>query len=375
MTWFLSWHLFTISIENRKGYKITWLTAQAVLVLKMIMVFMDLKESSSEKAPNFLEFTAYSTFYPTCLAGPQMTFSHYRKFLDLTNIFSNKNDSNYEILYHFHALSRKKSIQKLSTAILLMTFFAKHGSMHDDRIWNHENSVFFTEFSFLRKFMFITVYGNGKFYKYMTFWCLAESCLLLSGTSCSKDLTFTSCQNAEIYNMTKSILMSDYVKYFNINTNLWSRTYVFKPLKFLNNKLLSKFLTLLFLAAWHGMLPGYFTCFFYEFLVLIVEREMIEADLLQETLFLEGNQSSSQKFHHFLKGIFQKFWHFALISGYSHIDFGLLLFKNYYRVWKNCYFYGHVYLVVFYLIARYRNSKRKRIAESADVPRKVQKID
>lgn len=49
--------------------------------------------------------------------------------------------------------------------------------------------------------------------------------------------------------------------------------YIFKRLRFLGNKNLSHFLTLMFLALWHGLFVGYFACFTGEFVIMMIEKQ------------------------------------------------------------------------------------------------------
>ena len=50
--------------------------------------------------------------------------------------------------------------------------------------------------------------------------------------------------------------------------------YFFKRLRFLGNKTVSHFSTLMFLALWHGYYPGYFGSFMLEFFVMRAEKEV-----------------------------------------------------------------------------------------------------
>merc|ERR1719239_1779226 len=49
--------------------------------------------------------------------------------------------------------------------------------------------------------------------------------------------------------------------------------YVFKRLKFLNNRMVSQTATLAFLAVWHGWHAGYYVTFFNEFIVISFEKD------------------------------------------------------------------------------------------------------
>lgn len=48
--------------------------------------------------------------------------------------------------------------------------------------------------------------------------------------------------------------------------------YVYKRLRFLNNRNISQLCSLVFLAVWHGLSTGYFMCFFLEFLIINGEK-------------------------------------------------------------------------------------------------------
>lgn len=55
---------------------------------------------------------------------------------------------------------------------------------------------------------------------------------------------------------------------------LFSYRYVFKRLKWLGNKNASHIITMVFLAVWHGLWPGYLICFVSEFLSVKAERQV-----------------------------------------------------------------------------------------------------
>lgn len=65
-----------------------------------------------------------------------------------------------------------------------------------------------------------------------------------------------------------------YIQSFNVNTNHWVAQYVYKRLKFLGNRQFSQLTALLFLSVWHGLHSGYYVCFFFEFLVIYMERDV-----------------------------------------------------------------------------------------------------
>ena len=63
------------------------------------------------------------------------------------------------------------------------------------------------------------------------------------------------------------------IQSFNITTNEWSKIYIYKRCRFLNNRSLSYGMTLAFLAVWHGFHSGYFLTFFFQFLIANFETQ------------------------------------------------------------------------------------------------------
>ncbi|CAB4068178.1 LPCAT3 [Lepeophtheirus salmonis] len=112
---------------------------------------------------------------------------------------------------------------------------------------------------------------------------------------------------------------------FNINTNLWSASYIYKRLKGLNNRTLSAGITLLFLALWHGLHSGYYTTFFLEFLMLNFERSLSGI----------GKQVSPYlgKFGGSIIGVI----YIMLVLPHCFLPFGLLTWDKYWPVIKGSY--------------------------------------
>lgn len=83
---------------------------------------------------------------------------------------------------------------------------------------------------------------------------------------------WSGCANIKMRLFENTNNFHDYVASFNVQTNLWVFQYVYKRLKFLNNKNISHLATLTFLAVWHGFHPGYYMTFFMEFLLINFEK-------------------------------------------------------------------------------------------------------
>ena len=85
---------------------------------------------------------------------------------------------------------------------------------------------------------------------------------------------WSACSNIKLRTFENTYSFGDYVASFNVQTNFWVFTYVYKRLKFLNNRNVSHISALLFLAVWHGFHDGYYMTFFFEFLLIHFEKEV-----------------------------------------------------------------------------------------------------
>lgn len=127
---------------------------------------------------------------------------------------------------------------------------------------------------------------------------------------------------------------------FNINTNLWSKYYVFKRLKFLGNKQASQAGTLAFLALWHGYHPMYFITFLLEY--LYVQCEMVLRKRLSPVVrpYTEKNPIA-------MYGWKAVSWIACqLCVTYAVVGFELLNFGKAMQAYKSVWFLGHLIIPV-----------------------------
>ena len=84
---------------------------------------------------------------------------------------------------------------------------------------------------------------------------------------------WSGCANVKLRRLESAQKFGHYIEAFNINTNSWVMNYVYKRLKFLNNRYISQMSALVFLSVWHGWHSGYYLTFFNEFIVVNFEKE------------------------------------------------------------------------------------------------------
>lgn len=131
---------------------------------------------------------------------------------------------------------------------------------------------------------------------------------------------------------------------FNINTNLWSKYYVFKRLKFLGNKQLSQFGTLLFLAIWHGFHAMYFVTFLLEFLYtqceLIFRKRIVS--------FVQPYTKQNQVYYYLWKAV--AWCTCQMCVTYAMVGFELLSVNKAIEAYKNVYFVGHLIVPLIFAV-------------------------
>ncbi|KXJ10509.1 Lysophospholipid acyltransferase 5 [Exaiptasia diaphana] len=115
--------------------------------------------------------------------------------------------------------------------------------------------------------------------RYLGVWLTSEGSCIITGLSYNGktpqgELIWDGLRNIKLSLYERSYTYQHIVECFNLNTNKWVFRYFFKRLRFLGNKDLSHFLTLMFLAIWHGLHVGYFICFTMEFLIIMMERQV-----------------------------------------------------------------------------------------------------
>ena len=100
------------------------------------------------------------------------------------------------------------------------------------------------------------------------------------------------------------------------NEMRFSLRYLYKRLRFLGNKLISHFITLAFVALWHGIAPGFFLCFIGEFVIIVMEQQ-VAIEMMQ-----------IQRYFHILIRIFLKKFYLRsqcfLVSVYDTLETGSL---------------------------------------------------
>jgi len=276
----LSYYIF--ATEN---YDIDFTTAQSVLTLRLIgfgwdyfdggkkedKLEHDQKLNGLKQLPSLLETYSYCYFFGGFLIGPQFPFRLYRQFFN-GELFRGP-DGKDVIPSNFVATLRCIALGALYLGFnnALSPYFP--GSYLYSEEFLHKISLFW-------RFVYIWVISKITMSKYLGVWLVGEGPCTLVGLNFggyNKDGThkgWRSLSNVNPWLYETSLNLQGIVESFNINTNDWSKRYIFKRLKWVGDRNISALSTLAFLAIWHGFYVGYLLCFFLEFVDMQAEGKL-----------------------------------------------------------------------------------------------------
>lgn len=232
----------------------------------------------------------------------------------------------------------------------------------------------FEEYYFIQRMLYLAFWGRFQLYKYISCWLITEGALIMFGFSHNgKDehnvTKWNGCENVKLMLFENTKEFNHYIQSFNINTNNWVAQYIYKRLRFLGNRYLSQVSALVFLAVWHGFHSGYYMCFFMEFVIMFLEKDL--------TTVLEKNENVKKYFEQqpmkMILHIALRLYTF-LFMGWCLAPFALLKFSKYWQVYRSVYYIGFIFFLpwpVLYkpiLVALLRRSKK----ESEKIDRKIE---
>ncbi|KAI9030097.1 MBOAT, membrane-bound O-acyltransferase family-domain-containing protein [Phycomyces nitens] len=340
-------------------YDISWTMTQCILCLRLMGFSFDFQDGATvnseepktgnplplsfsndtplKELPEFAQVLAYSFFPSAFLVGPQFSFSLYKRWLKAP--YNGKPVSEWEETQKAQTMYMYRCV---GLAIVYLAVQQIIGSKYSTSYLLTDDYVALPLYK--RLFVFWMA-GRFTFNKYIGVWMLTEGASTLFGISYDgedKDgqPRFDGLANAlpAVYETTTTI--DNVIASFNINTNLWSKYYVFKRLRFLGNKNISQFATLGFLAIWHGFHIMYFITFALEF--LYIQCELV----LRKRLMPSIKPLTSRN------DIYKVIWKIVgwltctSTTGYAVVGFDLLKVGKAWTAYKNVYFIGHLAIVV-----------------------------
>ncbi|KAH8551199.1 MBOAT, membrane-bound O-acyltransferase family-domain-containing protein [Umbelopsis sp. PMI_123] len=353
-------------------YEINWTMSQCVLCLRLMGLGMDLydgregaaqpskmpgsqsvkddikvkrsplsfgQDTALEILPSLSHVLAYSYFPSAFLIGPQFSYSLYRKFITFEQF-----DNLSPIKLENAKVSQRKYVEKcvtISTIYLLAQQII--------------GSKYATSYLLTSEFASLNI-----FKRLVIFWITGACALFgISFAGPNNDQAdFSGLANVapKVYELATST--NQVIASFNMNTNLWVKVYIFKRLKFLNNKSISQAASLAFLAVWHGFHFNYFLTFLMEF--LDVEAEGILAKHLVPLVHPEIQKNPT------LRPVWKVVaWLTCTFTvNYAMVGFDLLLFRKAWIAYKNVWFLGHFAVATILLTGTFMKPPRSTVKKT-----------
>jgi len=370
-----------LNVASEK-YDVTWTTAHCVLCLRHIGLLFDLWDGKRSKAksvtasssptsypaplgrlPSLMELVAHTYFFGGFLVGPQFPMARYLSFIEDFPSGKLKTDkSDPDVSQSNHVGDRETTASDSPTGIsalkrlfmgLLYVATFQIGSALVPQTYLLTTQFLFQS-TFLYKMAYILLWGKIVLYKYVGCWLIAEGSCILSGLTYNGldengNILWNSCANIEVAGYEKASTFRGIIASFNVNTNKWVQSYVFKRLRFLGSKEISAVSSLFFLALWHGVFSGYFMCFALEFVIMKFENDLLL--LKSQCSMLSRIWDPLPPFIRFAIGK----WFTLQFLGYALVSFCLLSWPRWSAVYASVYYVGHIIFFSWLLVGPLMN--------------------
>ncbi|CAH3036054.1 unnamed protein product [Pocillopora meandrina] len=263
-------------------YSVSWTTAHCVLCLRLTglawdyydghqdqeKLSEDFKSTAIYSCPSLLQIASYCFFFGGFLVGPQFPI---RKYLELIEgrLIDKKDD-----------ISNSRNLAGLKRFIIGIMYLVTFTLLQPRVKGSFLATAEYDKKSFLFKLCYAIATTKVSVMKYQAVWLIAEGSCIISGLgyngrSADGRVRWDGCNNVHLLLFECAYRFQHVIDAFNLKTNQWMFRYLYKRLRFLGNKLLSHFLTLAFVALWHGIEPGFFLCFIGEFAVIVMEQQLL----------------------------------------------------------------------------------------------------
>jgi len=200
----------------------------------------------------------------------------------------------------------------------------------------------FLEKPFITKLLLLPFWVKFILCKYLSIWLMAEGVCVISGLGYNGkredgSVIWSGCANIKLRRLESASRFGEVIEAFNINTNAWAAKYVYKRLKFMNNRNISQGATLGFLAFWHGWHSGYLVTFFNEFIVMKFEREFI-------SMWNKSDKAKHWMEHPAYNSVSKIIGWFYVFTFMPHcfIPFATLSYSRYWVAYKSVFFLEYV---------------------------------
>ncbi|ALC45161.1 nes [Drosophila busckii] len=342
MGYLLLGYYYTASNE----YDILWTMPHCILTLRMIgfgfdvsdelkseeQLSKDQKETALKELPTLLELLAFAYFPSGFLVGPQFPYRRYRSFI-------NGEYRQYEGCVN-------AGLKRLSMGVLYLAICQVGLMILPDTYFLTPE---YADRPFILRIFYLGFWAKFSLYKYISCWLLTEGALMSIGFSykgqdAEGKPDWSGCSNVKLMLLETGNTMQHYVQSFNVNTNQWVGHYIFKRLKFLNNRNISYAAALGFLAVWHGFHSGYYMSFLMEYMIVTVEKQITNA-YTKNVLPKYGETLENSKIYAVLYFICLKSYNIVYM-GWCLTAFVFLKYERWITVFGAVNYFGFIYMII-----------------------------
>ncbi|XP_067645316.1 lysophospholipid acyltransferase 5 [Eurosta solidaginis] len=344
-------------------YDILWTMPHCVLVLRLIGFGFDItdglkereqlskeqQENAISELPTPLELVAFAYFPCAFLIGPQFAYRRYQRFVDGE--------------FRQYKGGVEAGLKRLCTGLVYLVIRQIGAPYFPDEYFVSDE---YPKAPFFWRLVYMGVWAKLALYKYVACWLMTEGALMCLGISYAGkkengDNDWSGCTNVNVFILETGYTMQHYVQSFNVNTNQWVSQYVYKRLRFLNNRSISYAAALGFLAVWHGFHSGYYMAFFNEYITVTVEKQFASV-WSKSNIDIYANIISPPFVYPVLKYFMQKLYDLFYI-GWCMTPFMLYSYPRWMKTYSAINYFVFVVCIVwtiFYQTYKYYERAAKR---------------
>ncbi|XP_059486595.1 lysophospholipid acyltransferase 5 [Neocloeon triangulifer] len=331
-------------------YDIKWSMPHCVLTLRLIGLAFDVydgrkspealskdqKFTAMDRTPSLLEVAGYTYFPASYMVGPQFPMTRYLSMINGT--MKPEGQEKPECMV-------PGLLRGLGGFIYLGIYQVGNIYYKDDYLLSEA----FLTLPFWKRALNMGIWGKITMYKYISCWMITEgvcisSGLTYNGENANGKVKWNGCANVQLRVYEGAVKFGHLISSFNTNTNHWVMQYIYKRLKFMNNRYISQATTLFFLALWHGLHSGYYMSFFLEFIIMKMEKEV------EQLLHVRKDLSEALE----RPGVWHVLWvirklYLVVFMGYCLTPFVLLSYHKWMIAFNAVYWMGHILFVPWFL--------------------------
>ncbi|KAJ3337596.1 hypothetical protein HDU93_000792 [Gonapodya sp. JEL0774] len=244
----LGWAYAVASLKTSTSYDSNFLTPQCVLYLKLISLAMDYMEQGIAELPSLFATLGYVYFWGGFLVGPQFRYQRYRKWIT-GELFEQEELAEQVESQETKALelAKSRSFRRSAWPYALQCFGlgAVYLALYQggNMAGLHFSQVASPDFPNRYPDMWkrIAFIGKVSVSKFLGTWKLTEGVVALAGLGYDGRkkqgdesptvADWSALRNVEPLVFETPYSLQDYISAFNINTNLWTREYIYMRLR------------------------------------------------------------------------------------------------------------------------------------------------